>query len=217
MLLPADLTPLPSLWTSTPPPPALIVAIVQGESNSLKLGDFGLARTTDNSTMGAVAGLCSPSPAQHRKRSRLTESGTLASNTQGVGTALYMSPEQMAGREYDSKTDMYSLGVVLFELLHPPFFTTMERHKVRAPECFRLLDACALARQSRSLLLVLTEAPPSDQDALHFARVRGNAEGYRCECRCGCRAIPGRYDRGDHQPGCCQRHLFNEVAGRVVG
>ena len=62
---------------------ALSLGINRDEINQVIY--FGLARTTDNSTMGAVAGLCSPSPAQHRKRSRLTESGTLASNTQGVG------------------------------------------------------------------------------------------------------------------------------------
>ena len=44
-----------------------------------------------------------------------------------MGTYLYASPEQMAGEIYSSKADMYSLGMILFELCHDPFGTAMER------------------------------------------------------------------------------------------
>lgn len=49
-------------------------------------------------------------------------------HTQAVGTQLYMSPEQLKGLSYNYKVDIYSLGVILFELL-VPFHTSMERIK----------------------------------------------------------------------------------------
>lgn len=47
--------------------------------------------------------------------------------TSGVGTLLYASPEQTAGGDYGDKTDVYSLGIMLFEMCHPVFETAMER------------------------------------------------------------------------------------------
>lgn len=49
-----------------------------------------------------------------------------AKHTQQVGTHLYMSPEQLQGRQYSYKVDIYSLGLILFELLMV-FSTEMER------------------------------------------------------------------------------------------
>ncbi|XP_039760075.1 eukaryotic translation initiation factor 2-alpha kinase-like isoform X3 [Pararge aegeria] len=77
----------------------------------VKVGDFGLVTTmTENSQDGE-----SPQ-----------EINAHASHTHRVGTHLYMSPEQLLGRPYSYKVDIYSLGLVLFELLHP-FGTEAER------------------------------------------------------------------------------------------
>jgi WD40 repeat protein/serine/threonine protein kinase len=63
----------------------------------VKLTDFGLARAAEDV--------------------RLTRSGLVA------GTPLYMSPEQASGDELDARSDLFSLGVVLYELAagEPPF------------------------------------------------------------------------------------------------
>ncbi|XP_018333470.1 eukaryotic translation initiation factor 2-alpha kinase [Agrilus planipennis] len=80
----------------------------------IKIGDFGLVTTMDDAP---------PFPS-------INSSPAILSNgyTQAVGTKLYMSPEQYKGEKYDYKVDIYSLGVIFFELLIP-FFTEMERVK----------------------------------------------------------------------------------------
>jgi len=61
--------------------------------------------------------------------------GGSESITGGVGTYFYIAPEQqlqasgMGGTRYDTKADMYSLGIIWFEMTHPPFATMMERAK----------------------------------------------------------------------------------------
>ena len=54
--------------------------------------------------------------------------GKDAENTAGVGTRAYASPEQMKGSNYDASTDIYSLGIILFEMCYP-LYTTHERYK----------------------------------------------------------------------------------------
>ncbi|MGH7678626.1 MAG: serine/threonine-protein kinase [Gemmatimonadaceae bacterium] len=70
------------------------------EGERVVLADFGIARAVDIATAD-----------------RLTESGV------ALGTAHYMSPEQAAGNRVDSRTDIYSLACVLYEMLvgTPPF------------------------------------------------------------------------------------------------
>jgi serine/threonine-protein kinase len=64
--------------------------IVVGSDGRLKVTDFGIARSGT---------------------SQMTEAGSI------VGTAQYLSPEQARGAPVDPRSDLYSLGIVLYEML----------------------------------------------------------------------------------------------------
>jgi serine/threonine protein kinase/Tfp pilus assembly protein PilF len=87
----------------------------------VKLLDFGLAKLTERSE---VDGEFDP------------ETSTLVKTIPGMlmGTTAYMSPEQSRGREQDNRTDIWSLGVVMFEMLtgHQPFRGETFHHTIIA-------------------------------------------------------------------------------------
>jgi eukaryotic-like serine/threonine-protein kinase len=71
------------------------------EDGLVKLLDFGLAKLTEPGESAADA----------ETRSLLTHDGVV------VGTAAYMSPEQAAGRPVDARSDIFSFGSMLYEMV----------------------------------------------------------------------------------------------------
>jgi len=97
--------------------PGNVMFDAQGEA---KLTDFGIAKVVE--------------------ATRMTQTGGI------IGTVEYMSPEQAEGRNVDKRTDIYSLGVVMYEALtgQVPFrgantIEVIRAHRFKLPESIRNL------------------------------------------------------------------------------
>uniref|UniRef100_A0AAY5KLN8 Eukaryotic translation initiation factor 2-alpha kinase 1 n=1 Tax=Esox lucius TaxID=8010 RepID=A0AAY5KLN8_ESOLU len=85
---------------------------LHGPECHVRIGDFGLA--------------CRDIIIDDEEKLTSTPLNTGSSHTTGVGTFVYAAPEQLKGSHYDSRSDMYSIGVLALELFQP-FGTEMER------------------------------------------------------------------------------------------
>ena len=117
----------------------------------VKVLDFGIAKmlTGENQAMNAVE----------------TQAGTV------FGTPRYMSPEQAQGKPLDARSDLYSLGVILYHMLtgRPPFtdddaIVVMARHIKTAPKSPS--EACPQAHippEVESVLLRILSKEPAQR------------------------------------------------------
>jgi len=131
------------------------------ESGQAKVLDFGLAKHTaggesDGETATAVA-----APEQGRPNALLTSPG------QTMGTVAYMSPEQVRGEPVDARTDVFSFGATLYEMVagRRPFPGTatgvvFDGILNRAPQDVRAIDPAAPA----DLAHILDKALEKDRE-----------------------------------------------------
>jgi serine/threonine-protein kinase len=122
-------------------PANLMVVDADSPYEKIKVMDFGLAKLIDS-------------------RARTLNKPTVTNADFAVGTPGYISPEQVRGDEMDHRSDLYSVGVILFELLtgRLPFSgaETMDvllAHATQAPPTFAQMGAGAWVAPSVEALV----------------------------------------------------------------
>jgi serine/threonine protein kinase len=113
----------------------------------IKILDFGLARS-DEGFSSTSFGLDDPTISRNQPQHSPTMEGAI------LGTAAYMSPEQARGRRVDKRTDIWSFGVLLYEMLvgSSPFHgetatDSEERVRWQTPERLRVRYMSRLSLQ----------------------------------------------------------------------
>ncbi|GAB5537043.1 MAG: hypothetical protein Rubg2KO_32920 [Rubricoccaceae bacterium] len=97
---------------------------------------------------------------------RLLGSTRMTQTRHAIGTAEYMAPEQVRAREVDARTDVYALGILLYEMVtgRVPFeaessFETMQAHLQAEPRSPRVLTSDLPESVESAILTALAKAP----------------------------------------------------------
>ena len=141
------------------------------------VADFGIARAVDE------AG-----------GQKLTETGM------AVGTPYYMSPEQAMGGEVDARSDIYSLGCVLYELLagQPPFtgptaMAILARHSLEAVPSVQVVRQ-SIPDELEAIIMTALAKVPADRfkTMQEFSEALRDADYSRITLRTAARPVPTR-------------------------
>lgn len=132
----------------------------QGKDGEVvKVVDFGIAKLTENS--------------QSIEMKNLTVTGGI------VGTPAYMSPERLTANSYDGKADVYSVGVLLYEMLsgQVPFpskgeslVTLIVAHLTQAPPPLRKFNSTVSDKLEAVVLEALEKDPKNRPTAKELAQ-----------------------------------------------
>jgi serine/threonine protein kinase/Tfp pilus assembly protein PilF len=140
--------------------------VMRRRDGLVKVLDFGLARFSASAKgswkQGGGEG---DSTADPFLSSTLTETGMV------IGTPRYMSPEQARGEKVDSRTDVFSLGVILYEMIagHAPF----------KGESTSEVIAAILRDEPPALGAQFAETPPEIEQIVNRALRKDRAERYQ--------------------------------------
>src|SRR5688572_2547678 len=103
-----------------------------------------------------------------------------------MGTPLYMSPEQCGGGYVDTRSDIYSLGVIAYQMLagEPPFAgntsTVMRAHREQVPPDLRERSEKKIPKRVAGVVMSALSKNPAERPATAFAlasALRGQSEG----------------------------------------
>lgn len=188
-------------------PDNILLTEFRGEENFVKILDFGIAKLKD------------PGGAPQQQ---LTQAGIV------YGTPQYVSPEQAQAKELDHRTDIYSLGCILFELLtgKTPFrdknpVGILTKHVFEPPPRPSEVSATPVAPSMEALILKALAKDPNDrfEDAMDmFQALVGREREIMAERNLSSKDtyFPGSELTGMHQVGKLHEYLEAAKAAQTV-
>ncbi len=142
-------------------PDNIILTNKAGEEDFVKVLDFGIAARTD------------PAKPDGKPQTKLTQQGVV------LGTPPYMSPEQLAGQKLDPRSDIYSLGVIAYEMItgqlpfeaHSPW-EWASKHMTVAPPPMRTVTSFDIPGDLEHAVMHALAKTPAERPAtvMDFAR-----------------------------------------------